>query len=211
MPAPVEGATGTDRSNGRPVVYRGGQWVYADSVGKLTEDQGKAQTHGRLMANAEKSYQEAVGGGYDPTTPRNSLAAFLEGLPFGGLDGAGAFIRDNVSDRGRQAELMWSDAQLKAMSGAAAPEAEVKRNIKTYFTRPGQAMLSQGPQTGEARREAYESAKVRAGPASSAMRPYPGDRANPVRILRKSQYDALAPGSWFVDVDGAVVQKRGRR
>lgn len=165
MADPLEGRTGVDRKTGRPVIRDGGRWIYADTA-KLTQDQGQAQGYAKLMAGAEKSYRQALREGYDPATLRNAFASVLEGLPFGGLDGAGALVRDDVSDRGRQAEMQWSDAQLRAMSGAAAPEPEVKRNVRTYFTRPGQSLSEIGPQMERARQTAFEAARRRSGPAS---------------------------------------------
>jgi len=146
---------------------------------KLTEDQGKAQTFGRLMANAEESYVNARQDGYDPGSPRNTVASILEGLPFGGLDGMGAAVRDDVGDRGRQAELLWSDSQLKAMSGAASPEEEVKRNVKTYFPRPGESMANMDPQKEGSRRTAFDAARIRSGPAGEAIRGYGTGKVKP--------------------------------
>jgi hypothetical protein len=155
---------------------------------KLTEDQAKAQTYGRLMANAEGSYQRAVQRGYNPGSPRNVFASVAEGLPFGGLDGLGAVIRDDVGDQARQAEMQWSDAQLKAVSGAASPEAEVKRNVQTYFPRPGENADKIGPQKMEARRTAFESSKVRAGPAGEMVGPYYQNLPMPARQTYRRLY-----------------------
>lgn len=156
---------------------------------KLTEDQGKAQTYARLMSDAETSYQRARDQGYDPGTLRNTLASFAEGLPFGGLDGVGAVIRDDVSDRARQAELQWSDAQLKAVSGAASPEAEVKRNVRTFFPRPGESIGNIDPQKANSRRTAFEGAKVRSGPAGEAI----GSYVRGAKPAPAAGWDALPP------------------
>lgn len=139
----------------------------------LTEDQGKMTGALTEMAVAEGTYRRARQTGYDPTSGRNAFASFLEGLPFGGLDGLGAAIRDPQSDLGRQAELQFSDAQLKAKSGASAPEAEVKRNVQIYFTRPNQNALIQDPVTEQARAAAAAAARVRAGPGAAVAPPFP--------------------------------------
>lgn len=165
---------------GERLALIGGQWVPATNqsqgaVGgapKLTEDQGKAQTYARLMQDAETSYQHARDEGYDPSAPKNAIASVLEGLPFGGLDGVGALVRDDVGDRARQAEMQWSDAQLKAVSGAASPEAEVKRNVRTFFPRPGEGITNIDPQKTNARQTAFDSAKVRSGPVGQSIGPY---------------------------------------
>lgn len=144
-----------------------------DDVGALTEDQGKSQGYARLMAGAERSYDRARRQGYNPGDVRNTIASILEGLPFGGLDGLGMVVRDDVGDRARQAELQWSDAQLKAMSGAASPEPEVKRNVKTYFPRPGESVTEIGPQKRTSRVDAFKSAAIRSGPAQKSVGAYP--------------------------------------
>lgn len=204
MADPLEGKTGTDRKTGRPVVRSGGRWTYADE--KLTEDQGKSQGNAKLMSNAEGRYNEALRQGYNPTTFRNTAASVLEGLPFGGLDGLGAAVRDDVGDLGRQAELQWSDAQLKAQSGASAPEAEVKRGVKTFFPRPGETPYQIGPAKREARGVALDAVRRRAGPASREV-PQPGARppqggGNVVRVNTPEDALRLAPGTVFITPDG---------
>lgn len=162
MADPLEGRTGNHK--GRPVIRRDGRWVYTDD--KLTEDQGKSQGYAKMMADAEGRYYDAVNKGYNPADFRNTAASVAEGLPFGGLDGLGTLIRDDTGDLGRQAELQWSDAQLKAVSGAASPEEEVKRGVKTFFPRPGENPKSIGPEKRQARSVAFDSARRRAGPAA---------------------------------------------
>lgn len=196
---------------------------------KLTEDQGKAQTYARLMSEAERNYGRAQREGYDPGSLRNALAAGFEGLPFGGLDGVAAVVRDDVSDRGRQAELMWSDAQLKAMSGAASPEAEVKRNVATYFPRPGENVREIGQQKRDARSTAFDAAKIRAGGGAEGVS-YPqqlpaearaaherlfrqgkidpeqpfGTRANPYVARDEATANRLPPGSYVIMPNGRM-------
>lgn len=165
---------------------------------KLTEDQGKAQTYARLMSGAERAYDRAVDDGYDPGAWNNVTASVLEGLPFGGLDGLGAMLRGPVGDRARQAELQWSDAQLKAVSGAASPEAEVKRGVRTFFPRPGESMSDISPQKLKARIDAFDSAKVRAGPAGKTVPAYPQNLPKPIyetaeRLRSQGRIDEKAP------------------
>lgn len=183
--APAWGPGAVELPDGSVVRYgpRGGTTILKKSsaaapgsVPDLTQDQGQAQTYGRLMSQAERSYQRALSEGYDPGSFRNATASVLEGLPFGGLDGLGTLVRDPVGDRARQAELQWSDAQLKAMSGAAAPEPEVKRNVKTFFPRPGENVRDISQQKTLARREGFEGARLRAGPAGPLLQDYPVDR-----------------------------------
>lgn len=182
------------------------------TASKPTEDQGKALTFGKLMTDAEGSYRKAVEDKYNPGDLRNTAASFFEGLPFGGLDGVGAVIRDDVSDRARQAELQWSDAQLKAVSGAASPEAEVKRNIKTFFPRPGENVTDISPQKQSAREQAFQSARIRSGPLSSQVGVYPGEPGSSVNNpldLSRGQSRATAPvNAFYRDPQGRIRQNK---
>lgn len=178
--APAWGQGAVELPDGSVVRYgpRGGATVLkraggGDDSPALTEDQGKIVSAGTEMATAEETYRDAREQGYDPSSPRNAFASFLEGLPLGGLDGLGSAVRDEVSDRGRQAELQFSDAQLKAKSGAAAPEDEVKRNVQIYFTRPNQNPLAQDPVTERARAAAFRAAQARSGPGASLLPAFP--------------------------------------
>lgn len=172
---------------GERLALIGGQWVPAtnQSLGtvggapKLTEDQGKAQGWGRSMADAEDNYQRALQDGYNPSSFRNGAATFAEGLPFGMGDGIAAGIRDNTADRAHQAELQWTDAQLRAQSGANAPEPEVKKYVRTYFPGVGEDASDINAQKERSRTVAFDAAKVRAGPAGDAVRGYGQGKQKP--------------------------------
>lgn len=172
----------------------------------LTEDQGKAQVQARLMANAEGSYQQARREGYDPASLKNSFASYIEGFPI--IDGFGSVVRDDVSDRGRQAELQYSDAQLKAMSGAAAPEPEVKRNVKILFPRPGENISQIEAQKQAARMEAFRGAKLRAGPAGPTLPVYPGDVGSsprqPIDLSKGQSRSGIPRGAFYRDPAGNI-------
>lgn len=145
---------------GMTVLEQGG----SDGIGKLTEDQGKSGDYARDMADAEMAYRQALDEGFNPTGFTAGLANFTDNVP--GLGGVGNFIRDDAGDKARQAELQWTDARLKAKSGAASPEQEVVRNNITYFARPGQNFDSIGDRLEQARRTAFTSTKIRAGAAA---------------------------------------------
>lgn len=178
--APAWGQGAVELPDGSVVRYgpRGGATVLkraggGDNSVSLTEDQGKIVSAATEMASAEDTYRDARRRGYNPASPRNAFASFLEGVPLLPLDGAGTLVRDDISDLGRQAELQFSDAQLKAKSGAAAPEAEVKRNVQIYFTRPNQNPMSQDPVTERARAAAFAAAQARSGPGASMLPAFP--------------------------------------
>lgn len=206
--------------------------VAAARGAKPTEDQSKAQTYYRLQANAERNYLGARDRGYDPTSMGNAIASWFDGVPV--LDGLGPVIRDEASDLGRQAEMQWSDAQLKAVSGAASPEAEVRRNIRTYFPAAGQDLASIDPQMRGARQVAFDSARTRAGglgglvPAVPVRTPVPdvafqshirlsdpskplGSREHPYLARDRDTLRGMARnpdmrGKWVTGPSGALVQ-----
>lgn len=202
--AQYEGQIGTDPRTGRKFLVQNGQPIPLAPTDprtrpmQLSEDQGKSVGYASLMAEAEKQYQAARAGGYDPTDLRNSAAAVLEGLPFGGLDGLGSLVRSDISDQGRAAEIAFADAQLKALSGAAAPEAEVKRNVKTLFPRPGESSAAVDPQRRAMRETAYSAARTRTGPAAPQVRAFPAM----TQRLTAEQARQLPPGTPFIGVDG---------
>lgn len=146
----------------------------SDGPMELTEDQGKSQGYARMMTNAERNYEAARRAGYNPGEFGNAFASFIEGAPLGVFDGLASIVRNDVGDRGRQAELQFSDAQLKAVSGAAAPEDEVKRNVKILFPRPGETLSQIEPQKKGARTAAFEAVRVRSGPAGASIDVFPG-------------------------------------
>jgi len=176
------------------------------TASKPTEDQAKSLTYARLMADAENNYSKAVSEGYNPGSIRNTAASIAEGLPFGGLDGLGTLIRDKPGDRARQAELQWSDAQLKALSGAAAPEVEVKRGVKTFFARPGEDFGDINPQKTNAREVAFSSARTRAGPLASQAGIYPNERGASVDnpIIQMAGQTDIPKGAFYRDPQGHV-------
>lgn len=163
----IEGPRGPRGGMGR--LYDAPPGQTSEAAIKLSEDQGKAQGYAQMMANAERNYARALESGYDPTSFSNGLATFLEDA--GGLQGLSPVIRNDASDMGRQAEMQWTDAQLKAVSGAAAPDAEVRRNIRTFFPVVGQGLDATGSQMRESRRVAFGAARTRSGPKAATIIP----------------------------------------
>ena len=204
MPQYREGQTAT-LANGQKVIFQGGNWRDLDP-GKLTEDQGKAATFGRLMSTAEAQYQAARQQGYNPGSLRNAAADVAAGLkvPMLGepLAGLAPLIRDDASDRGVTAEKLWRDAQLKAMSGAAAPAQEMAATRETYFPHFGD--MSADEQMMQSRRAAYEAAKMRAGTAGRTLPGYPQGGGRPPTPKVGQAYkghiylggDPSKPSSW---------------
>jgi hypothetical protein len=180
--APAWGAGAVELPDGSVVRYgpRGGTTILKRGGGSdgaslpdLTEGQGKAAGLAGEMVVAERNYQRARESGYDPGSPRNAFASFLEALPWGTGGGLATAVRDDVSDLGFSSELQFSDAALKLKSGAAAPEPEVRRGIRMYFPRPGENVSSVEPFRNSARVGVYENALMQAGPARTAVAPLP--------------------------------------
>lgn len=207
-----EGQTATHK-DGRRIIFQGGQWRllrgeaaaptgapggYADA--KLTEDQGKAQTYGRLMATAERQYDDAVRAGYDYGSPINALADFIEtpapvvGAPLGGL---APLLRGPEADKAVGARRAWLDAQLKAMTGAGQSQSEMVENPKTYFPQFGEGEGAAANKR-QMRSEAYAAARRRAGPAGADLPAYPQQlppetRAAHERLIRAGRIDDSQP------------------
>jgi hypothetical protein len=192
-----EGRTGT-LPDGTRVVVRNGQIVPLQAP-RLTEDQGKASGWARGMLEAERQYETAIRLGYNPTSIRNSVAAFVEPIP--GLNGLGRVIRDDASDRGRAAELNFADLALRGRTGAAATEPETQRIMAgVMFPQSGE-----GPNAAATKRAArdaeFSGVMMRSGPGArglpqaliSPTAPLTRD-ARPV-VSRSARDRPAAPGS----------------
>ncbi len=140
-----------------------------DSIGKLTEGQGKALLFGNMMAGAERDYQQARRDGYNPASLRNQVASAAGVIPFDG-DFFGRLIRDDVSDRGRQAELRWAEGNLRQLTGAAATNPEIARVAAINFDRGNDELAEQRYQT---RAETFQGTKYSAGQGAGVLGDYP--------------------------------------
>lgn len=153
---------------GMTVLQQGGQ--DPDGPGKLTEGQGKSVLYGGMMRGAERDYQQARKEGYDPSSLRNQAARVAGIIPFDG-DFFGRLIRDDVSDRGNQAELRWAEGNLRQLTGAAATNAEIARVAAINFDRGNDELSDQRYRT---RAETYDGTRYAAGPGSKVLGEYPG-------------------------------------
>lgn len=143
--------------------------VGQDSVAKLTEGQGKSLLYGNMMAGAERDYQKARSEGYNPASLRNQVASAAGIIPFDG-DFFGRLIRDDVSDRGRQAELRWAEGNLRQLTGAAATNPEIARVAAINFDRGNDQLSDQRYRT---RAETYQGTRYAAGPGAKVLDDYP--------------------------------------
>lgn len=142
---------------------------------KMTEEQSKKGIQARLMRQAEIAYTDAINAGYDPTSARNWVASIFEDIPKGLGEGIGTAIRNDVSDRGRQAENLFTEAFAKSMTGAQSSLPEEAKYPKMMFTRPGQNFSTFAPQARAARETAFEGALSAAGPGGAEIGRFPSN------------------------------------
>ncbi|WP_453977317.1 hypothetical protein [Brevundimonas sp. Marseille-Q4549] len=202
--APEYGNGAQKLPNGDIVRYgpRGGLTVLqqggGDGVGKLTEGQGKSIQYGLMMRGAEQDYQRARQEGYDPASLRNQAAAVAGLIPFDG-DYFGRLIRDDVSDRGRQAELRWAEGNLRQLTGAAATNPEISRVAAINFDRGNDQLADQRYRT---RSETYKGTRFAAGPGASALGDYPDARGRLAVDEKTGLPDYAGIASTVQGVDG---------
>lgn len=105
--------------------------------GEIREFEANAAARATLMDQGLRDYDGAVRDGYNPTSWWNGAARNMEGVPVIGT-GISNFMRSDVADRGRAAELQFTDGALRTTTGANAPEPEVVRADRSYFRAGGE-------------------------------------------------------------------------
>lgn len=144
--------------------------------GRLREFEINAAGRATLMDEGQREYERARKEGYDPGNLRNTIASGAEGLPLAGTFLADV-IRDKPSERGRVAELQFTDGALRTTSGANAPEPEVRRASRAYFRQPGE---SPGVERNKQLiRERFRNTSVKA--AGAAYTPRTADQGGAVK------------------------------
>jgi hypothetical protein len=93
----------------------------------LTEAQAKASTFSSQMQAAERELDSV---GLDQSRLRNQADVALASSPLN-------ILASDKAQRVRQAQEQWAEAFLRFKTGAATTEAEVKRNVKTFFPQQG--------------------------------------------------------------------------
>lgn len=181
---PDWGAGARELPDGSIVRYgpRGGMTVLqgptkpSDAPPDIKEFQSKAAAQATLMDQALSDYDAARKDGYDPASWKNAAALGLEGVW-----GVGPFladvVRDNPSERGRAAELAYTEGSLRALTGAAATEGETRRNARNMFRQPGESQAVE-PNKAAVRERFAATTKRIAGPAYIPVeKPAPADRS----------------------------------
>lgn len=121
-------------------VLRQGNRTSAGGLPDVKEFQSKAAAQSVLMDQALTDYDQARSQGYDPASWKNRFAMGLEGA----MPRVGPFfadvLRDNPSERGRAAELAYTEGALRALTGAAATDPETRRTARNMFRQPGESV-----------------------------------------------------------------------
>jgi hypothetical protein len=115
-----------DKGGGAPAIVPGVRPPKTDKP--LTESQAKAAVYKAQMDASEKELA---------TIPidQTKLASQLDvGMASGTWTNPAA---SPVAQRARQAQEQWAEVFLRFKTGAASTEAEVKRNVRTFFPQPG--------------------------------------------------------------------------
>jgi hypothetical protein len=124
---------------GMEILQRAPEGTGGAAGGDLKEYMVKAGSQAVLMDQALTDYDAARQEGYDPAGFRNTIAMGIEGV----APKVGPFIadviRDDPSERGRAAELQYTEGALRALTGAAATDPETRRTARNMFRQPGES------------------------------------------------------------------------
>jgi hypothetical protein len=162
----------------------------SDQPKNLTESQAKATAFANQMAAASRNIAQLETEGFTGTGPYQQgkiVAAGAEGIPF--VPGSAAIPRALAGEKAQRfqnSELQWTEGALRFMTGANAPEAEVRRNADAYFPRPGDS-AEKIAQKAEMRRNMEESVRLAAGGGNAQLPPLPKNEPKaPQRELKKN-------------------------
>lgn len=178
----------------------------------------EAQSNARIYAERMKFAEDALGpleSQYDPTAlmrlPQNEM------------------FRVARSDAGNQyidTKRNWISAALRKESGAAISTGEYEAADKQYFPQLGdspQAIaqkkklreLVQSEMRGIGTPPSVElpfAGEISPPPGNATQPPPPqgqGTQEAPIPVQSQPEYDALPPGSWYIDSSGVPKRKRG--
>lgn len=203
----------------------------------VKEFQSKAAAQATLMDQALSDYNAARSEGYDPNGLRNTFASGIEaGLPWIG-PWAADVLRDNPSERGRAAELQYTEGALRALTGAAATDPETRRTARNMFRQPGESAAVE-PSKAAVRQRFADTTKRIAGPAyipgsppadaprqpgfsKTMAKPQVeasmkyigakgkkgGTQENPFTPADETQYNNMPSGAWYIHPSGKLKVK----
>jgi hypothetical protein len=200
-----DGSIVRDGPRGGMQILRQGAKGSAEGLPDVKEFQSKAAAQATLMDQALSDYNAARREGYNPTSWKNRAAIAIEGAapklgPF-----VADVIRDNPSERGRAAELAYTEGSLRALTGAAATEGETRRNARNMFRQPGESDAVE-PNKRAVRERFAATTKRIAGPAY--MAPQPGSSIDNPFVLSEANRAAIPDGAYFRAGDGKVYRQQ---
>jgi hypothetical protein len=200
-----DGSIVRDGPRGGMQILRQGSQGSAEGLPDIKEFQSKAAAQATLMDQSLNDYEQARREGYNPTDWKNRTAIALEGA----MPKVGPFfadvIRDNPSERGRAAELAYTEGSLRALTGAAATEGETRRNARNMFRQPGESEAVE-PNKRAVRERFAATTKRIAGPAY--MPPEPGANMSNPFILTEANRAQIPEGAYFKAGDGKVYRQQ---
>jgi hypothetical protein len=170
----------------------------------LTESQAKATAFVNQMQGANQTLEDLGSKGFTGKTKGQQASIVMagaEGMPF--IPGSAAIPRmmsGAEAQKYQQAELQWTEAALRFMTGANAPEPEIRRNAATYFPRPGDADAVV-EQKARARANMEESIRMAAGATGQkALDQKPAST--------QKTYETAKSGDTYIAPDGTLRRKR---
>lgn len=200
-----DGSIVRDGPRGGMQVLRQGSRASAEGLPDVKEFQSKAAAQATLMDQALSDYEQARRQGYDPTNWKNRLSMATET----GVPGIGPFLadvfRDDPSERGRAAELAFTEGSLRALTGAAATEGETRRNARNMFRQPGESSAVE-PNKRAVRERFATTIKRIAGPAY--LPPPEGQTVENPFVLTTANRSAIPEGAYFKAADGKVYRQQ---
>lgn len=170
---------GVDVNTGQPVFFQpsktGGAPTIVPGVapeGKAaTESQAKAAAFGSQMKSASQEFEQIQAEGFAPGATKSQVGVELAGTPLRGL-------ADPLAQRAQQSQAQWAEAYLRYKTGAAATEAEVRRNIATFFPKIGETDPKVIEQKARMRRQAEEDVLKSAKQTPGQKQQQPRSRAD---------------------------------
>jgi hypothetical protein len=175
----------------------------------LTAEQAKATAFVNQMQGANQALSTLKLKGFDGRTSGQQASIVAAGSE-GWLGAVPRVAAGADAQKYQQAELQWTEAALRFMTGANAPEPEIKRNAATYFPRPGDSdeVVAQKEQ---ARANMEESIRMAAGATGQrALEKRQG--AAPRKSQTMPKVEEVPEGTVVVhDQTGARVIKRNGR
>jgi hypothetical protein len=170
----------------------------------LTESQAKATAFVNQMQGANQTLEDLGSKGFTGKSKGQQTSIVMagaEGMPF--IPGSAAIPRmmsGPEAQKYQQAELQWTEAALRFMTGANAPEPEIRRNAATYFPRPGDADAVV-EQKARARANMEESIRMAAGATGQkALDQKPAST--------QKTYETAKSGETYIAPDGTLRRKR---